>query len=61
MISMNIKETLQNYKRVLQISKKPEKSELIETARICAIGIAIIGLIGFALYFISIAGEQLFI
>lgn len=59
MISMKIKETLQNYKRVLQISKKPEKSELIETARICAIGISIIGLIGFTLYFISIIITQM--
>lgn len=59
MISMKIKETLQNYKRVLQIAKKPEKSDLIETARICAIGTAIIGMIGFALYFITVVLEGL--
>ncbi len=48
-----IKETLENYRRVLQIARKPDRSEFSFTAKICGIGIFIIGAIGFALYLIS--------
>ncbi|MGC8812556.1 MAG: protein translocase SEC61 complex subunit gamma [Candidatus Aenigmatarchaeota archaeon] len=51
---LNIKETIQNYKRVLSVSKKPDYEELITTIRICAIGIALIGFIGFVLYLLSL-------
>jgi protein transport protein SEC61 subunit gamma-like protein len=49
-MKLNIKEIIQNYKRVLSVSKKPEHEELMLTIRICAIGIILIGLIGFILY-----------
>lgn len=49
-----IKEKLENYRRVLQISKKPSKDEFLDTARICAIGVAVIGVVGFILYLISV-------
>lgn len=51
---LNIKETIQNYRRVLSISKKPEYEELITTLRICAIGITLIGFIGFVLYLLAL-------
>jgi protein transport protein SEC61 subunit gamma-like protein len=51
---LNIKETIQNYRRVLSISKKPEHEELVTTIRICAIGIILIGFIGFILYLLSL-------
>ncbi|MEM5794378.1 MAG: protein translocase SEC61 complex subunit gamma [Candidatus Aenigmatarchaeota archaeon] len=51
---LNIKETIQNYKRVLSASKKPEREEVITTIRICAIGITLIGFIGFILYLIAL-------
>ena len=51
---LKIKEKLDNYKRILQIAKKPSREEFMDTARICAIGVAIIGAIGFVLYMISI-------
>ena len=51
---MKIKETLQNYKRVLKISSKPSKEDFSTTAKICAIGIAIMGILGFLLYIISV-------
>lgn len=51
---MNVKETLSNYKRVLQVTKKPGKDELLLTIRICAIGITLIGITGFVFYFISV-------
>ncbi|MEK6910010.1 MAG: protein translocase SEC61 complex subunit gamma [Candidatus Aenigmatarchaeota archaeon] len=50
---MNIKETLQNYMRVLSLAKKADKDEFIDTARICGIGIAIVGAIGFVFYLVS--------
>ena len=51
---MKIVEKLRNYKRVLKIASKPSKEEFISTARICAIGMSLIGTIGFAFYFISV-------
>ena len=53
-MNLNIKEKLQNYKRILAISKKPTAEEFKDTSRVCAIGIAIVGVIGFVLYMIAI-------
>ena len=50
---MNIKETLQNYVRVLSIAKKADKEEFLDTVRICGIGVGIVGAIGFAFYLVS--------
>lgn len=50
---MNIKEILQNYMRILSIAKKADKEELIDTVRICGIGVGIVGTIGFVFYLIS--------
>lgn len=51
---MKIMEKLQNYKRVLKIASKPSKEDFLSAARICAIGIALIGGIGFILYLVSV-------
>ncbi|MFH0711280.1 MAG: protein translocase SEC61 complex subunit gamma [Candidatus Aenigmatarchaeota archaeon] len=51
---INLKETLSSYKRVLMVTKKPEKDEYFLTGRICAMGIVIIGVMGFAFYFMSV-------
>jgi len=53
-MNLKIKEILENYKRVLMIAKKPDKEEFILTAKICAIGIIGIGIIGFLIYLLSI-------
>lgn len=50
---MNIKETLTNYIRILSIAKKADKEEFVDTVRICGIGIAIVGAIGFVFYLMS--------
>lgn len=50
---MNVKETLQNYIRILSIAKKADKGEFMDTIRICGIGIGIIGAIGFMFYLVS--------
>lgn len=46
----NLRDTLRRYRRVMQIARKPSKSEFLSTSKICAIGIVIIGLIGFAIF-----------
>lgn len=50
---MNIKETLQNYVRILSIAKKADKEDFFDTVRICGIGIGVIGAIGFVFYLAS--------
>jgi len=39
-------------KRVLKVSKKPNKSEYIDFSKVTALGIAIIGVIGFVIVLI---------
>ncbi|MEM5844366.1 MAG: protein translocase SEC61 complex subunit gamma [Candidatus Aenigmatarchaeota archaeon] len=53
-MKLNIKESIQNYRRVIAACKKPEYEELITTIRICAIGITLIGFIGFILYLLAL-------
>lgn len=53
-MKLNIKERLQNYKRILQISKKPSLDELKEIVRICAIGMVLIGVVGFVIYILAL-------
>jgi protein transport protein SEC61 subunit gamma-like protein len=50
---MNIKETLRKYRRILQISRKPGKEEFLTSTKICALGIALIGVIGFIIFLIA--------
>ena len=40
-------------KRILKISKKPDKEEYLKTVKVSAIGIAVIGLIGFLIQIIG--------
>lgn len=54
MFNLNIRERLANYRRVLQVARKPDSDEFKKVAKICALGIILIGLIGFATYAISI-------
>jgi len=51
---MGIKEKLANYRRVLKIAKKPSFEDFKDSARICLIGMAVIGFIGFIMYLISV-------
>ncbi len=45
---------LREYKRVLQISRKPGKEEFVTSSKISALGIALIGFIGFVIFLIYI-------
>jgi protein transport protein SEC61 subunit gamma-like protein len=49
-----IKKTIENYKRVLIVAKRPDREELILITKICLIGMGIIGFIGFIVYVLSI-------
>ncbi|MBO5151950.1 MAG: protein translocase SEC61 complex subunit gamma [Methanobrevibacter sp.] len=54
---MNVQERFDRFvkdsKRVLKVSRKPDRNEYLEFAKITAIGILIIGVIGFAIYIIG--------
>ena len=51
---MNIKENIRNWRRVLQVARKPGKDEFMSTSKICAIGLVLIGLIGFIIFIVTI-------
>ncbi len=53
-MQFKIKERLENYKRILMITKKPSWSEFSFVTRICVIGMMIIGMLGLALYIMAI-------
>jgi protein translocase SEC61 complex gamma subunit len=53
-MQLKIRERLANCKRILAITKKPSWGDLKYSARICAIGIMLVGLIGFVVYVVSI-------
>jgi protein transport protein SEC61 subunit gamma and related proteins len=44
------KEKLGEYRRVIAVSRKPDREEFLSTARITALGIAILGMAGFVIY-----------
>jgi protein translocase SEC61 complex gamma subunit len=51
---MNFKETVSNWKRVLQVARKPDKYEFTSTSKVCAVGLVLIGTIGFAIFVAAI-------
>jgi len=53
-MQFNIKERLQNYKRILMVTKKPNWSDYSFIVRICAIGTVLVGAIGLGLYLIAV-------
>lgn len=50
---MNIREKIENCKRVIAMTKKPDFKEFSSTSRICAIGLLLMGLIGFLIFLIA--------
>lgn len=51
---MNLKERFSEYKRVLQIARKPGKDEFTSTAKISLSGMGVIGIIGFVIFLVFI-------
>jgi len=50
----NIKLMLENYWRVLRLTKKPTWDDYVFTAKICAVGMVIVAVLGFLLYSVAI-------
>lgn len=54
---MNVQESFDKFikdgKRVLKVSRKPDRTEYFQLAKISAIGVAIIGVIGFVIVLIG--------
>jgi protein transport protein SEC61 subunit gamma-like protein len=50
----SITEKLKEYKRVLQVARKPTKDEFIMSGKICSIGIVIIGITGFVMFLLFV-------
>jgi protein translocase SEC61 complex gamma subunit len=52
--NIDVKEKIAEYRRVLQVARKPNQDEFKHIAKICGLGIIVIGLIGFVTYAASI-------
>lgn len=53
-MNINILEKLRNYWRVLKIAKKPSFGDFSDSAKICLVGLIMVGLIGFLVYLVSV-------
>jgi protein transport protein SEC61 subunit gamma-like protein len=42
-----LSESLRGYRKVLKLTKKPDRKEFMQTAKICALGIAVVAIVGF--------------
>jgi len=51
---MGLKESVENWKRVIQVARKPNRFEFTSTSKICAVGLVLIGFIGFVIFMASI-------
>ncbi len=49
---MKLKQLIEESKRILRLARKPTKEEFLQIAKITAIGIAILGMIGYVFQFI---------
>jgi protein translocase SEC61 complex gamma subunit len=53
-LKFNLKETLQRYRRVLILAKKPTFAELKRISKICFMGFFFMGSISFVFYIVSV-------
>ena len=49
-MKFDLKKKIQEWKRVLSITKKPSRDEFSASAKITGIGILLIGMVGFLIY-----------
>ncbi len=49
-----IKEKLEEYRRVIRVAVKPSKEEFVTTSKIVALGVALLGFIGFFVHLVFI-------
>lgn len=52
----NILAKIKEYRRVVQVARKPSKDEFVSSGKICVIGILLIGVIGFIISMAFILG-----
>ena len=54
---MDVKERIDKFikdsKRVLKVSKKPDKQEYFELAKVTSLGVVIVGVIGFVVFLLG--------
>ena len=54
---MSVQERIDNFikdsKRVLKVARKPDKEEYLQFAKVTAIGVVIIGLVGFVIVIVG--------
>jgi protein transport protein SEC61 subunit gamma-like protein len=48
-----LSQTLRGYRKVLRLTKRPDRKEFLQISKICAIGISIIAVVGFLIKIIS--------
>ncbi|MBN1786366.1 MAG: protein translocase SEC61 complex subunit gamma [Candidatus Methanofastidiosa archaeon] len=48
-----LSESLRGYRKVLRLTRKPDRKEYMQTAKICALGIAVIAVVGFLIKLLS--------
>ncbi len=51
---MGLKDSIKNWRRVLQVARKPNKEEFMSTSKITALGLVLIGVIGFIIFLVSV-------
>ncbi len=47
---VSLREKVREWRRILQVARKPTKDEFVLSLKICAVGIVLIGLIGFVIF-----------
>jgi protein transport protein SEC61 subunit gamma-like protein len=51
---MDIRSRLRDYRRILQIARKPSKDEFVTSTKVTSIGLIIIGMIGFVIFLVFV-------
>ena len=49
-MKIDIKGKLSEWKRILQVARKPGRDEFLTSSKICVLGITVIGVIGFIMF-----------
>ena len=49
---MGLSEFIEQSRRVLKLARKPTKEEIIRTAKITGVGIAVLGIIGYIIHWV---------
>ncbi len=50
MMRIDIRSKISEWKRVMHVARKPTRDEVLSSSKICMLGIALIGAIGFVIF-----------